>query len=503
MFDGVENNTTAYKVLLRPLLWVCSNFRAIALPLFCNCFELDLTDTMLSEQEDQYLPLDHPDLGYPTFYLAKELDIEIRKDVVYTGKVLDMLSRSPYDGCVFPWVSNITFIFHSNEPDDDIVADPVQFKANIRAFSQWVKAVAPKVRNIWVLPASLGRPPEITSCYFGSSLPSSIFSSEGDMTQSLQLAQQNVSTLQSLVLESNHDINVCGLVKDMTGCYVTYPLLRILKIFEHSSDSEQQRSAIDSVAPFPGLQHLVIERPYPFDDDTLFRGNAATLECLDMVLDSPTISMLRKYKVFTATSHPELQCVNFTQDDIRLPHSFTTAAGFMQSMLSIAPKASVRKIGGLFGCTELATALPLLGNHVSIQVLTLVNIPLEFWDIIALTKSPPYLSDLHSSFPPPSFEALTVDVNPDELPAYICANYAPMGKRFRCWHVKYYMTQHHTDTIKCALLLALACPNFDCLVTDFGESRPFMKQMENNIASDVFKEYTPRLRRLLFNGWCG
>ncbi|KAJ2864940.1 hypothetical protein GGH94_002587 [Coemansia aciculifera] len=535
VFDGVENNTAAYKVLLKPLLWVCSNFRAVALSLFCNCFELGLTDTALSEQEDQYLPLDHPDLGYPTFHLAKELDIEIREDGVYTGKVLDMLSRSPYDGCVFPRVSSITFIFHSNEPNEDIVADPLQFKANIRAFSQWVKAVAPKVKNIWVLPASLGRPPKIASCYFGDLVSQLLalvdriefglycqkimpvvlhldklcdlvhlkFSSESDMTQSLQLARQNASTLQSLILESNHDIDVCRLVKGTAGCYATYPLLRILKIFEHSSFNEQQRSVLDGVVPFPGLRHLVIERPYPFDDDTLFRGNAATLECLDMVLDSPTVSMLCQYKVFTATSHPELQCVNFTQDDICLPHPFTTAARFMQFMLSIAPKASVREIGGYFGCAELASTLPLLGNHVSIQVLTLVNIPLEFWDIIALIKSLPYLSDLHSSFPPPSLEALTADVNPGELPAYICANHAPMGNRFRCWHLKYYMTQHHMDTIKCALLLALACPNFDYLVTDFGESKLFMKQMENTIASDMFKEYAPRLSRLLFNGWRG
>ncbi|KAJ2875161.1 hypothetical protein GGH93_001844 [Coemansia aciculifera] len=372
VFGGVENNTAAYKVLLKPLLWVCSNFRAVALSLFCNCFELGLTDTALSEQEDQYLPLDHPDLGYPTFHLAKELDIEICEDGVYTGKVLDMLSHSPYNGCVFPW-----------------------------------------------------------------------FSSESDMAQSLQLARQNASTLQSLILESNHDIDVCRLVKGTAGCYATYPLLRILKIFEHLSDSEQHRPVLDGVVPFPGLRHLVIERPYPFDNDTLFRGNAATLECLDMVLDSPTISMLCQYKVFTATSHPELQCVNFTQDDIRLPHPFTTAAGFMQFMLSIAPKTSVREIGGFFGCTELASTLPLLENHVSIQVLTLVNISLEFWDIIALIKSLPLLSDLHSSFPPPSFEALTADTNPAELPVHICASHAPMGKRFRCWHLKYYDSTPH------------------------------------------------------------
>ncbi|KAJ2033912.1 hypothetical protein GGI08_009036, partial [Coemansia sp. S2] len=77
-----------------------------------------------------------------------------------------MLSRSPYDGCVFPRARNINFIFHSNEFDKNTVADPVQFKANIRTFVQWVKDIAPKVSSIWVLPARLGRPPETTNCYF-------------------------------------------------------------------------------------------------------------------------------------------------------------------------------------------------------------------------------------------------------------------------------------------------------------------------------------------------
>ncbi|KAJ2038512.1 hypothetical protein IW146_000747 [Coemansia sp. RSA 922] len=535
VFDGIKSNTTAYKALLRPLMWVCGNFRAIALPLFCNCFELDLTDTALSEQEDPCLVLDHPDLGYPTLHLAKDLDIELMGVDVYTGKVLEMLSRSPYDGCVFPRVRNINFIFHSNEFDNNTVADPVQFKANIGAFAQWVKDVVPEVSSIWVLPARLGRPPETASCYFDdlvsqllglvdriefglysqTNIPVALhldklcdlvhlkFASEAGMARAIQLARRNASTLQSLVFESNSDIDVCGLVRDAAGCHVTYPHLLTLNIFDHSANSEQQRPVLDDVVPFPGLQYLVIKRLYPFNDDTLFRGNAATLKSLDMVLDSPTICMLCKYKVFTLTSHPELQCVNLTQDDIRLPYPFATAAEFMQFMLYIAPKASVREIGGYVGCTELATTLPLLENHTSIQVLTLVSIPLEFWDLIALIKTLPLLSDLHSSFPPPSFGAITATVSTDELPEFISANYAPMGKRFRCWHLKHYTTQHHEDAINCALLLALACPNFDYLVTDFGESKPFMKLMKDTIASDMFKEYAPRLRRLLFNGWRG
>ncbi|KAJ2078647.1 hypothetical protein GGI16_007897, partial [Coemansia sp. S142-1] len=268
VFDGVESNTTAYKALLRPLMWVCGNFRAIALPLFCNCFELDLTDMAPSEQEDPCLALDHPDLGYPTLHLAKDLDIELMGVDVYTGKVLEMLSRSSYDGCVFPRVRNINFIFHANESDNNTVADPVQFKANIGAFAQWVKDVVPEVSSIWVLPARLGRPPETTNCYFNdlvsqllglvdriefglygqTNMPVALdldklcdlvhlkFASEAGMAQAIQLARQNASTLQLLILESNHDIDVCGLVRDAAGCHVTYPHLLRLNIFDHSAN---------------------------------------------------------------------------------------------------------------------------------------------------------------------------------------------------------------------------------------------------------------------------
>ncbi|KAJ2743738.1 hypothetical protein GGI20_003526 [Coemansia sp. BCRC 34301] len=86
----------------------------------------------------------------------------------------------------------------------------------------------------------------------------------------------------------------------------------------------------------------------------------------------------------------------------------------------------------------------------------------------------------------------------DELPAYVTATYSPVGKRFRCWHLGDYMVLNYQELIKCVLLLALACPNFDCVVLPSYMYRPFMKSIEETIATDAFKQYAPRLRRLLY-----
>ncbi|KAJ2345863.1 hypothetical protein GGH91_002393, partial [Coemansia sp. RSA 2671] len=203
------------------------------------------------------------------------------------------------------------------------------------------------------------------------------------MSQSILLARQNSSSLQSLIIEFNPDIDVGELVNGADG-FVVYPHLRVLKICGNSSNNRSRRLVTGDVVLFPCLQKFVIKHPLSFADDTLFRGNANTLSCLDMVLDSPTVSMLLRHNVFTLTSHPNLHCVNLTQDDDRLPYPFATGVDLMRFMLNIGPKASVREIREFSGSAELTTALPLLESHDCIQVLTLTNVRLDFWDLIAV-----------------------------------------------------------------------------------------------------------------------
>ncbi|KAJ2741355.1 hypothetical protein GGI20_005250, partial [Coemansia sp. BCRC 34301] len=85
---------------------------------------------------------------------------------------------------------------------------------------------------------------------------------------------------------------------------------------------------------------------YPFGDDVLFRGNAATLERLALILDAKAVTMLREHKVFTPTSHPRLGVVDISFDDNFAPDVFATAAECMQFVLDIGPTAPVRGLEG-------------------------------------------------------------------------------------------------------------------------------------------------------------
>ncbi|KAJ1670531.1 hypothetical protein GGF38_001459, partial [Coemansia sp. RSA 25] len=159
---------------------------------------------------------------------------------------------------------------------------------------------------------------------------------------------------------------------------------------------------------------------YPFGDDVLFRGNAATLEYLKIVLDSELVAMLKQRNIFTPTSHPKLKCVNIKLCSSDASGVFPAAPEYLQFALSIAPRASALAIPFLssFGST-LTAELEMLGNHNSIQVLSLYRTTLSFWDIVNLIRSLPLLSDLKTGLPtmdklpqgllPPHIVEMTVD----------------------------------------------------------------------------------------------
>ncbi|KAJ2814233.1 hypothetical protein H4S07_000032 [Coemansia furcata] len=537
--DGVEPNSNAYRVLLRPLLCVCHGFRAVAYPLYCGFFKLELSSTTHKECTTQYPLLGlfdlgyrvRNDLGYPTHHLVTELIIELDERDIYSGIAQHILSLDPYDGCAFPLARTITFLVVLEE---DITALSPTAETNVRTFVERVRQLAPKASKIRIRPHDFGRVPEIASFYFGS-LVSQLFqlvvrveyehSSDTIVTMELlpdvicdlvlvkyhcknsvmlvvQLARQSALTLQSIDIDSEQDIDIAGLVKDANNSYVTYPHLVILKLWGPSHNSEQQRPDFSGALPFPCLRSLSVGYDYPFGDDTFFRGNAASLECLELWMDNSTISMLRRLNVFTPFSHPRLQCVKTGDLDGVLPDTFATAAEAMQFYLSVAPEASVREIKGVLSGAETALAFsPSLGDYSCIQILSLPFIPLTLWDAVSLIKSLPLLSDLYTKYP--SIGDLPAGITLAELPAYMLSTYTLISERFRCWHLIFYRVRNHYDIVMCMLLLALVCPNFDYAVTDPDDREPFMRQMEKAIASNEFRQYAPHLQRLLFHGWQG
>ncbi|KAJ2469309.1 hypothetical protein GGI03_000454 [Coemansia sp. RSA 2337] len=319
------------------------------------------------------------------------------------------MSHSSYDDCAFPLARNITFSFvmeDTGEVDENIRNEQLRVKTNIRAFVRRVKQMAPLAGKISVqlsgyydmsrvgnqnfgelisrlyqlvshveyvdlqhmgetIPLRLDAVCRLThvSCISGFGI--------GNVSQFVQLVRKNALTLQSLILECRQHINVLGLVQDAEGNHVVYPRLITLKVSLGSDIDGLKSPVFHGGAPFSTLRRLHIKLANPFNNDTFFRGNAATLELLDTELDSLSISMLRKYKVFVPGSHPKLQVVMIRYSDDYVSESFTSSADALQYMYNIGSGAAVRDFAQLRYLEEQVPTLSLLRCHEFIQVLSL------------------------------------------------------------------------------------------------------------------------------------
>ncbi|KAJ1821790.1 fatty acid synthase alpha subunit Lsd1 [Coemansia sp. RSA 2675] len=519
------------------------NFRAVAYPLYCGCMSIK---TVRSPETDSKRPIACPHylgLGYSWDHLVKDLDIFAKESDIYSGATLKTLYQDYGDDSAFPLVHKFTLYLDSYHDDDsesledseDSVDSDDAIHANIGAFVCWVKQVLPKVDGIWVILDSyfdLHDHHDHHCSYFLSklyqlgtrvayrcvstrdvlaglcldeirNLASLDFRDEpgrsNSSEQCVQLARQNAQTLQFLSLVSDQFSDLTSLIQNPDGSNVVYPCLYALRMRERSLDRQPGQVTFPDAVPFPILRRLSLRLQYPFGDDTFFRGNSATLEIVAMRMDSFTVSILCQFSVFSPTSHPELRCVKWKERKGLVPDSFATNEEKTRFVLSIGPRAPVREISGISSSDGLLSVLSLPGDHTSIQVLLIPTIDLDLWQAISLIKALPLLSDLHA--PLPSFESLPDGITWFNISEHLVSTYAPMGRRFRCWHLELCSARSFTVDVWCVLLLALICPNFDYVSNHPSQRESFMEYLERAIDLDRFRPYAPRLRRLLFKGW--
>ncbi|KAJ2882267.1 hypothetical protein H4R27_003559 [Coemansia aciculifera] len=541
--DGTRLNYHDYRALLRPLLWTCSNFREVAYPLYCYHLIVTLTTTAFRARVTQYartgcLSLTCSSryyLGFPTHHLVKELDIELAEKSLYSGTALKMLSYMPYKYCAFPLARKFTIRIVRDELDSDREIKESEIEANISAFVRWVKRAMPRINEIRVQPERSDSPFDINARNFGDLVSQLLrlvnrvkhdfhnkagvpvrFQLDGlrdlvhinchsleDSAQFILLARQNAQTLQYFDSHFSHPSNLDGLIRIVDESYVAYPCLHTLRLFMTHYESWTLRPVFEGAVPFPYLRRILLLCTYPFGDDVLFRGNAATLECLELPYDNISATMLIKRKVFTPTSHPKLLYVNAHHAAPVVPDTFATYTEELRFILGVGPGAPVRNIENPKSVAELTLALSSFGSCASIQFLLLPRIHFELLEVIALIKLLPQLSDL--TIAPYIRVPEIADVTQSELPAYMISTYSPTGKRFKCLHWNYvvYGGDDGIDVlVECVLLLALVCPNFIHIMQFHIDCKKLEREIETTIASDRFKEHASRLRHLRVSRCC-
>ncbi|KAJ2880799.1 hypothetical protein H4R27_004493 [Coemansia aciculifera] len=320
--------------------------------------------------------------------------------------------------------------------------------------------------------------------------------SNGDIL--MHLARHNAPTLRTLNISLGETESISQLLQNVDGSYVQYPYLTSLKLCYYLSWNDAPNPVFPGAIPFPNLQKLSFRDAYLFGDDTPFRGNSSTLKVLGLYMDLNLVAVLRGFNVFTPGSHPKLQCVKLDETSDFIQKRIGTVVEYMQFLLSIGPDACVRHAYHKMNAGEFRPAISAFGKYDCIQELSLPNTSLGLWDVIALVKSLPLLTDLGTGFS--KLDAWPSGISKHSLPAYMIANYAPIGERFRCWHLLPYWYPDSSIAVKCVLLLALVCPNFGYAAIGGSNRESFMALIKTTITTDGFRPYATRLRRLLFGG---
>ncbi|KAJ2047733.1 hypothetical protein H4S04_004262 [Coemansia sp. S16] len=556
-FNKDRGDLRRHEELLVPLQWVCHNFRNFVhfrffseCELFLPFSHAEISDTESSDAEasdaeasdaeaseagvseaDVIWPLSPRWPKYPTHHLVKTLSIYMHAWEAYSGEALRMLSVPPFDGVAFPLVSKLTIVLCYSGRRKGYKGDnggfPDYTLYNIRDFVGRVAEMATGIGEVFIDMQDETTDGDHEGVYYFNDLFSQLYEI-GNMTvlndpcckmaphidldfiedlvrltcnvdylsvQLLPLARLSAQTLEYLDIRSYHGADITGFIRDPgSGEYSEYPRLRTLKIEATKRYQCYKRLVFDGAMPFPRLRQLYIESLYPFGDYVFFRGNAATLEYLGLSPCRDTVAVLNKHNVFIPVSHPQLQRVDITRPSDYSSYRFATAVAYLEFVMSIAPGASVRQIYKVDSYSkDITLALSVLGNYTCIQVLSLPHATLSLWDAITLIRSLPLLSDLGTGTL--GLGELPRDVSMASLPEYVRSNYAPMGKRFRCWHTCYCCENDVTEIVTVVLLLALACPNFDYAALDEDHEREqFMEAMQEKIIEPGFSQDAPRLR---------
>ncbi|KAJ2448428.1 hypothetical protein GGF42_005109 [Coemansia sp. RSA 2424] len=186
-YVGSEPASAYGNRLLRPLMRVCSNFRAVACSLYHHRFYLNFQSTATRKNIMRYLRTGRLEfdresgtyLGHPTHGLARELVIGLKEKAIYSGELLRVLSLAAHEDRVFPMVRKLTLMLldkrrayyyegtseSDNDSDGDAV-DPATVETNVSAFLEQLKHMVPLVSDIGVQRHAIGNACNIDSRYF-------------------------------------------------------------------------------------------------------------------------------------------------------------------------------------------------------------------------------------------------------------------------------------------------------------------------------------------------
>ncbi|KAJ2426813.1 hypothetical protein GGF41_001915 [Coemansia sp. RSA 2531] len=547
LLGGIKRGTEECEKLLIPLLWVCQSFREVVYLRYCKTYKLGFFtpwSKVLAIRGTWPKCLQKNE--YPTHLVAKELLIQLKPWMIFTGDALKRLSSEPYSGCSFPLVRSLTLNFISRTSQEDFGVRTRVAKANVDAFLGLLLQMTPVASEIVLEGGDLSSnfstatKPQVAylvaqlyqrykrvvhhvhfSAEFTGHQLNAIqdlvhfdYTANNDSEQAFQLARQSASTLQSLAITFDKVVTISGLFQGTDNSYIVYTSLRSLSLchtpalqslYENGSihpwtsyGKKERLPMFADVTPFPGLVRLSLDIDYPFGDDILFRGSGATLEYASLQLYPMTRGIIYWYKLFTHSSHPKLQCIitRVAHDPSPCKPSIEHFQG-PDYFIGIGSHAQVHRALNIPQCKVSEPYKRNFDGFDCVRVLSLPGFSVGFSEAVLLFGAFPNLLDLYTKCP--YWMWRTPDgIYHRDLRAYKVANRVMARRnRFKTWVFSDSPKCDRRTLVSCLRVVAMVSSALDCVSPQAGNSDIFMGDMDDSVVFHGLAQHSERYWRVI------
>ncbi|KAJ2354269.1 hypothetical protein GGH92_000139 [Coemansia sp. RSA 2673] len=303
------------------------------------------------------------------------------------------------------------------------------------------------------------------------------------------LVRKSASTLQYLDIDiSNANMILYG----TDGEAVVYPNLQHLQLRWCAKHDTDPMVVTAETVLFPVLRTLQLGSHYPFNNDVLFRGNAATLEYLQITLDRGDVSMFNRCKTFE-NKHKVLRHVIINEDfGDTLFVSQADEIKLLKNLMSVAQNLKT--------WSQTFWKLPIVAMQrgQTFDTIRVLNMHLDnpsFFNILSLVKALPALVNLNSSINGlgPELENIAIE----ELPDHIASTYCNTGKNLQAWEINNFVNREFSLFIDLVLLLALACPKLRVIKSKPKALKSYSVKVANALESGSYSKYATELNRMI------
>ncbi|KAI9505374.1 hypothetical protein BX070DRAFT_219947 [Coemansia spiralis] len=310
------------------------------------------------------------------------------------------------------------------------------------------------------------------------------------------IIRRNALSLNTLII---FDLDLRNIAWDLTfgddNEAVTYPRLERLELSYYHEDGYILAQKIDSsIVLFPALKRLCWDGPYPFIDDTPFRGNNSTLAYLSMEANEAFIRIAQKYKIFYEGSHPRLRNIVSTLYYDKATWEYLDMKQYLQFTFGrISPVTQTLKLDTYDHGPMLLQTIPQYPHMTNIQALKIPQVCLMLSDIIDLLKLLPILTFLKCGFRGLGANVTKIDYN--SLPEQLYSLHYPLSNYFSC----FYMPSHgyqYKDFVLSTIILAIICPRFTFAQLNKDYSVRYYTDLKNILAAKPFSDYAGRVQHL-------